>query len=312
MILVTGGAGYVGSHIVKRLVEGGRQVRVLARSRNRVDREGRLNGLEVDIVEGDVTQPQSLAPALDGVESVIHTVAIAIEKGNNTYEKINFQGTANLVDAVQQSDISRFINLSQLGADPAIPYRFLASKGRAQAYVANSKLEWTALRPSVVWGPEDEFANTFARLAPLTPIIFPIVGGEKAKFEPIWVEDLVSVVVTTLVDPATVGKEFELGGPEVLTLEEIERRTLKAINAKRIFIRFPMPLLRLIVIMMERLLPAPPVTRSLLELLAVSNVTEDNALSQFVTDPRKFTPENISPYMKEFRVGETISRFLGR
>jgi uncharacterized protein YbjT (DUF2867 family) len=217
-----------------------------------------------------------------------------------------------MVDAASAADVRRFINISQLGAAPDLPYRFLASKGRAQEYVAASNLEWTAFRPSVIWGPEDEFANTFARLVPLTPIVFPIVGGPEARFQPVWVEDVVSAVVKSLEDPSTIREEYELGGPEVLTLEQIERRTLEAIGARRVMVRFPMPLLRLAVRVMEAVLPNPPVTSSLLELLAVSNVTSKNALGRFVAEPRAFTAEAASEYMREFTVRQTLRKFLER
>ena len=113
-------------------------------------------------------------------------------------------------------------------------------------------------------------------------------------------------------DDATIGEEYEFGGPEILTLEEVERRTLEAIGAKRIMIRFPMPLLRVVVSLMETLLPAPPVTRSLLELLAVPNTTDDNEIYKFIENPRPFTVENIRPYMQKFTVGDTIRQFFGR
>src|SRR5574341_734047 len=309
MILVTGGSGYLGSHIVKQLVGADRPVRVLVRSRERAQREGRLAGLTIEWVEGDVTELQTLPPALQGVDAIIHTVAIAIEKGSRRYEDVNIQGTINVVEAAKAAGVRRFINISQLGAAPELPYRFLASKGRAQEHVAQSGLDWTAFRPSVIWGVEDEFANTFAKLVPLTPIFFPIIGGSGAKFQPVWVEDVATAVVKSLDDPSTIAQEIELGGPEVLTLEEIERRTLKAIRAKRLMIRLPMPLIRLVVFLVEQLLPAPPVTRSLLELLAVPNVTTDNAMHRFVEHPKPFTPDGAAPYMRQFRVRQTLAQF---
>jgi NADH dehydrogenase len=312
MIYITGGSGFLGSHIVKRLIDDGREVRVLVRNRERAQKEGRLAGLPIDWVDGDVTKPATLPEGLIGVSQIIHTAAIAIEKGQTTYEKVNYQGTVNLVDAARQAGIRRFVNISQLGANPDLPYRFLASKGRAQAYVAQSELEWTAFRPSVIWGPEDEFANIFARLIPITPIIFPIIGGEEARFQPVWVGDVAAAAIASLDDPTTIGQQFELGGPEVITLEQIERRVMKAINARRIMIRFPMSVLRLAVKVMEATLPNPPVTSSLLELLQVENVTSRNALARFVDSPRRFDPQHLASYMKAFTVSETLRSFLGR
>ena len=309
MILVTGGSGYVGSYIVKQLHERGKPVRVLVRDLSFAQQEGRLQGLDIDWTEGDITAPETLNPALDGVSAIIHTVAIAIEKGRGTYESVNAQGTLNLVKAAEAAQVSRFINISQLGADPNLRYRFLASKGLAQEYVVSSTLDWTAFRPAVIWGPEDEFANSFARLVPFSPIIYPVVD-KHARFQPVWVEDVATSVTKALNDPATVHQEYELGGPEILTLEEIERRTLKAVGANRIFIPTPRWMIKAIVGLMEALLPNPPVTRSLLELLSVSNVTQDNAIAKFVEAPRPFTAENTSAYMQEFTFRDTLAQFF--
>jgi uncharacterized protein YbjT (DUF2867 family) len=312
MIIVTGGSGYLGSHIVRKLVEDGRPVRALVHNPQRARAESRLANLPVEWAQGDVTRPETLAPALKDAEAIVHTVAIAVERSGRTYEEINFQGTVNLADAARNAGVRRFINISQLGAAPDLPYRFLASKGRAQEYVSRSGLDWTAFRPSVIWGPEDEFANTFARLAAVTPVIFPIVGDGTAQFQPVWVEDVAACVLQSVDDPSTIGQEYELGGPEVLTLEEIERRTLAAVGLRRILIPFPISILRLIVAGMEKALPSPPVTRSLLELLEVKNVTSENAIGKFVADPRPFTAENAAVYMRAFRVRDTLSQFLGR
>ena len=312
MIVVSGSSGYVGSHITRRLAESGLHVRAFVRSKSHAQAEGRLAGLNIEWMEGDVTEPDSLLPIMKGATSVIHTVAIAIEKGGQSYESINYQGTVNMVDAARTSGVSRFINLSQLGADSNLPYRFLSSKGKAQEYVAESNLDWTAFRPSTIWGPEDEFANTFAKLVPLSPLIFPIVGDENSEFQPVWVEDVATSVIKSLEDDETIGKEFELGGPEILTLGEIERRTLEAVGAKRKMVRFPMSVLRAIVSLMEALVPSPPVTKSLLELLAVPNVTKNNELSRFVENPRPFTAQNIAPYMKDFKLRQTLAQFTSR
>ncbi len=312
MILVTGASGYLGSHIVKRLAEADQAVRGLLRNRQWAEAEGRLQGLKVDWIEGDVTRPETLTTAVQGVDAVIHTVAIAIEKGGHTYEDINVGGTVNVVDAAKAAGVKRFINICQLGADSQLPYRFLASKGKAQEYVAASGLQWTAFRPSVIFGPEDEFANTFARLVPISPLIYPLIGNGRATFQPVWVEDVATAVIKALDDDTTIGQELELGGPEVLTMEEIERRTLKAIGARRALVRFPIPVLRVIVKGMEAVFPAPPVTTSLLDLLAVDNTTHNNALERFVAQPRAFTTDYAAQYMRRFKLGNTLKQFFGK
>ena len=171
-ILVTGAAGYLGNQTVKRLVNMGQSVRAMTRNDEKANL--RLGALvdQIEVVKGDVTDPDSLVPVMRGVTAVIHYVAIAMEKGGQTYEEVNFQGTVNVLNAAEAAGVSRFINMSQNGADANLPYRFLASKGKAQEVVAASSLSWTALRPSAIFGPQDEFFNTFARLLLLTPWSF--------------------------------------------------------------------------------------------------------------------------------------------
>jgi NADH dehydrogenase len=312
MILITGAAGYVGNNLVRLLVAQGQPVRALVHSPQKA--AARLTDVreQIEIVAGDVTRPETLRPALEGVSAVVHLVAVAIERQRGDYERINTQGTVNVVDAAKAAGVRRFINMSQNGADSRLPYRFLASKGRAQDYVAASGLDWTALRPSVIWGPQDEFANVQARLIKLTPLVFPIVGDGSTRFQPVWVGDVVAVVARCLDDASTIGGEYALGGPEVLTYAQIVRRVLEAMGARRLTINVPVPLLRPVVKLMEVALPNPPVTTSLLDLLKVDNAVADNALTRvFGITPRPFTPENLS-YMREFTARESLKRLLRR
>ena len=211
MIAITGASGYLGSHLTRRLVESGYQVRAVIRNRAKAEQESRLGGLDVEWVEGDVTRPETLANAFVGATAVLHTVAVAIEKKRSSYEEINYRGTLNVVDAARNAGIRRFIYISQLGASADLPYRFLASKGMGEDYVVASALDWTVFRPAVIWGPEDEFANSFARLIPITPFIFPIVGDENSLFQPVWVEDVAASVQKSLDDPSTFRQIYELG-----------------------------------------------------------------------------------------------------
>lgn len=314
MILVTGASGHVGNSIVRHLVKAGKPVRAMVGNVDKAKLRFGALASQIEIVTGDVTRPESLKAPLQGVDAVIHLVALAIEKGGRKYEIINTQGTVNIVEAAKAAGIKRFINMSQNGASVDNPSRFLRSKGMAQAYVAASGLDWTALKPSVIWGPQDEFANVQARLIKLTPIFFPLAGDGQAKFQPVYVGDVAEAFVRSLDDPSTIGHEYELGGAEVLTYTEIVQRVLKALHTSRVLIKVPLALLRPVVILMQTFLPVPPATTTLLELLAVPNVVPDgqNALTDtFKITPKPFTSENLS-YMRDFTIGTSIGKFLGR
>ena len=310
-ILVTGAAGYLGNQTVKRLVAEGRPTRALVRHKAKAALRLKEVADQIEIVEGDVTRPASLTSALAGVNCVIHYVAIAMEKGGQTYEAVNYQGTVNLLKAAQSARVQRFINMSQNGASSALPYRFLASKGRAQEAVAASDLQWTALRPSAIFGPQDEFFNTFARLLKVTPLVFPLIGGGVAEFQPVSVDDVVEAVIRCLDDESTVGAELALGGPEVLTLAQIERRIIEALDTWRLLVPAPIALLRPAVMVMQALLPGSPVSTSLLDLLAVPNTVPDNALvNRFGMTPIPFAGEHIA-YLRDNTLSDTLAKFFG-
>ncbi|MDR5682609.1 MAG: complex I NDUFA9 subunit family protein [Armatimonadota bacterium] len=294
-VLVTGAAGFVGNNTVRRLVELGKPVRAMVRDPDRAGaRLGDLAG-RIEIVRADVTDRDALAPLMEGVDAVVHLVAIALERGDRTYEAVNHQGTVNVVDAAQRAGVGRFVFMSQNGADSASPYAFLRSKGRAQDYVALRASGWTTLRPSAIFGPQDEFFNAIARLVRLTPVVFPLIGGGRAEFQPVSVYDVVEAIVRSLQDDTTIGRALDLGGPEVLTLGEIERRILRALGVRRWLFPAPVWLLRPPVFLMEKVLPGTPVSRSLLDLLAVPNTTPNNALIEhFGIEPRPFSGEHIA------------------
>lgn len=309
-VLVTGAGGFVGNNVVRRLVQQGRPVRAMVRSIDKAKMRLADVADKVEFVQGDVTERASLAPIMSDISAIVHTVAIAMERGAQTYEEVNFQGTINLVDAAEKAGVRRFINVSQNGARADHFSRFLRSKGKAQAYVASSGLEWTAVRPSAIFGPQDEFFNAFARLVRLTPIVFPLVGGGTAEFQPVSIFDVVETITRSLDDSDTIGREFELGGPEVLTLGEIQKRILNAMNEKRVLISAPVGLLRPAVFVMEKALPGTPVSLTLLELLKEPNVVRDNALVTFFNmQPRPFSGDHIA-YLREASAGSAIKRFF--
>ena len=311
LVLVTGAAGFVGNNVVSKLVEKGYDVRAVVRNPEKAEKRLGQYGDTVEIVQGDVTNRSVWANLMKGVDAVVHTVAISMEKGGQTYEEVNYQGTINVMDAAVDAKVGRFINISQNGADSSLPYRFLASKGKAQEYVAmQDGIKWTAIRPSAIFGPQDEFFNTFARLVKLTPLIFPLIGGGKAEFQPVSVFDVAEATLRSIEDDNTVGKELVIGGPEALTLGEIEKRVIKTLGTSRLMVSVPVFLLRPVVAIMENTLPGSPVSSSLLDLLAVPNTVPDNALvDEFGMDPIPFKGQHID-YLNNTSAGQALNIFF--
>jgi uncharacterized protein YbjT (DUF2867 family) len=278
-VLVTGAAGLVGIHTCRELSKNGWQVRALIRDPARAAMA--LGQLPVEFRVGDVRDATALRSSLNGCGAVIHLAAIAIEKKGESYADSNTAATERLISAARAENVRRLIFMSQNGADSRSPYPFLHSKGVAQNSVKTSGLAWTILRPSVIFGPEDQFVNVLGRLIRLTPKIFPLPGGGTARFQPIAVDDVARVIRISLEKKETVNQTYELGGAIPLTLRQMTERILTAMGTHRKLVSVPVRLLRPVVALAQRLLPNPPVTSSLLDLLALDNTIANNALTEY-------------------------------
>jgi uncharacterized protein YbjT (DUF2867 family) len=278
-VLVTGASGLVGIHTCRELSKNGWQVRALIRDAAKAAMA--LGQLPVEFRVGDVRDATALRSSLNGCGAVVHLAAIAIERKGESYADSNTAATARLISAARAESVQRMIFMSQNGADSRSPYPFLHSKGVAQDSVKTSGLRWTILRPSVIFGPEDQFVNVLGRLIRLTPKIFPLPGGGTARFQPIAVDDGARVVRLSLDKKETVNRTYDLGGAVPLTLRQMTERILTAMGTDRTIVSVPVRLLRPVVALAERLLPNPPVTSSLLDLLALDNTVAHNALTEF-------------------------------
>lgn len=302
VVLVTGAAGLVGSHTCRELARRGWKVRALVRSPTKADR--RLAGIAVDLALGDLRSSDTVRAAVDGVDAVVHLAAIAIEKRGESYEDVNAAATIALVDASRRAGVRRFVHLSQNGASSASPYRFLRSKGAAQDAVVASELDWTVLRPSVIFGPEDEFVTVLARLVRLSPVVYPLPGGGSARFQPVAVDDVARVIGVALDRDDSVRQTYPVGGPAALTLKQMIERVLLAMHAQRVLIPVPVALLHPVIAAAQRVLPHPPVTTSLLELLAIDNTVGDMRVwTTFGLAPTPFAPEELT-YLRSITASE--------
>jgi uncharacterized protein YbjT (DUF2867 family) len=309
-VLVTGAAGFVGTHVCRQLTQRGSRVRGLVRSPAKAAE--RLAQLPVDLHVGDVRDDMALRRAMQGCDAVVHLAAIAIERAGQTYEDVNARGTQHVLDAMQAAGVRRLVHMSQNFADPKSPYRFLRSKGVAEDAVRASGTDWTVLRPSVIFGREDEFVNVLARLVRLAPLVYPLPGGGKARFQPVAVDDVARAVAVALEQEKTARRVYALGGPARLTLRQMVERILVAMETKRVLVPAPTVVLRPIIAVAQRLLPGFPVTTELLDLLAIDNVVEGNSLhDDFGIVPTPFAPEELE-YLRHIRVRDAFRSLMTR
>lgn len=277
-IFITGGTGFVGRNLRQAL--GDRPVRLLVRTKAEA---ASLQAPNVELVEGDVTKPESLRGAMTGCEAVVHLVAIISEEGGRTFDGIIHRGTANVVDEARRVGIRRFVHMSAMGAmnNPAYPY--MKAKWDAEQLVKNSGIAYTIFRPSVIFGPGDGFINVLAKLVKTAPVI-PVVGTGKSKFQPVQVAEVAQSFVRALEEPSTAGQVYELGGPEILSYEELLDTIATKLGKKKPKAHVPVGLMKPVVKLSKPLPKAlrPPVTEEQLRMLSLDNCSYQSATSRLI------------------------------
>lgn len=278
--LVTGGTGFVGGHVVDALRQAGVPVRCLVRERRKARR---LEDTGCELVDGDMTDPAGLRRAVDGVEAVVHLVAI--RQGRRTeFERIMSQGTRDLLDAARGASVRRFVHMSALGVSDetkdVVPY--YRAKWETEQAVRSSGLPFVIFRPSFVFGTDGGILPTFRRLARLTPVT-PIVGSGRQRIQPIWVDDVAAYFVRALELDAATNRTFELGGPDVVDWTGLFSMLKQALGVRRPSVHVPMAFMRLNARVTERLPGSIPLTRDLLTMMESGDnvVTNDDAAETF-------------------------------
>ncbi len=273
-ILVTGGTGFVGPYVVHALRARDIPVRALVRDPARASR---LASWGAELATGDVTDPASLSAACEGVDAVVHLVAI-IKGSRQAFESVMEQGTRNVVAAAQEAGVRRFVLSSALGLDErskdAVPY--FAAKWQMEKAVRESGLEHVIFRPSFVFGRDGGVLPTFIRLARYAPVT-PIIGPGRQRLQPIWVEDLAEYYALALTEQAAANRTFDLGGPEAVTWNEFWERLKRVLGVHRPSIHVPFGVMRAQATVTERL-PGAPLTRDQLTMLQLGdNVVGDSS-----------------------------------
>lgn len=291
LVTVFGGSGFIGRHVVRALAKRGYRVRVAVR---RPDLAFFLQPLgnvgQIHAVQANLRYPASIDRAIEGADVVINLVGILSESGRQRFQTVQANGAKAIAEAAARKGISRFVQMSAIGADSASPSAYARSKAAGEAAVHAAIKEAIIIRPSIVFGPEDDFFNRFAALARILPGL-PLIGGGETRFQPVFVGDVAEVVARAVDGSLKAGATYELGGPEVKTFRELLETLLRTIHRKRLLLPLPFPLARIQAGAMEfvnkftfGLMPkALMLTRDQVTLLERDNIVSEEANSAELT-----------------------------
>jgi NADH dehydrogenase len=270
MILVTGGTGFVGTHLIKRLRNDHIPVRALVRKPGKTQA---LKDLGVEVAMGDISDMPSLEAAAEGCDQVMHLVGIIQEGKGYSFRSVHVEGTRYVLGAAKKAGVRHFLHQSALGTREDAASEYYRTKWEAEKLVRASGLPWTILRPSLIYGPGDLFTIRLSEMIRLAPVL-PVIGSGRSKIQPIFIEDVVSCMVKAVTDDALQNRAYEIGGPEQLTYEEVTKAIADAMGIKRTMVHMPMPFMRSLARMMEAVLPTPPVTTDQLIMMQEDNVCD--------------------------------------
>lgn len=297
---IFGGSGFVGKHIVRALVKEGWRVRVATRSPHT---EGDLRVIgrvgQVQITQANLRFPNSVAAALEGADAVVNCVGVLYEEGRQNFESLHQRGAAILAEAAAQAGISNFVQISAIGADKDSESDYARTKAAGEHAVLNAIPRADIMRPSIIFGPEDQFFNKFAAMSQYVPAL-PLLGGGETKFQPVYVVDIAKAVAKVL-GAGTSGQTYELGGPRDYSFKELLQFTLDCVDRKRILAPVPWFAANMLGFTGELSgkLPfiSPFLTRDQVTSLRVDNLVSENAKG---FDDLKIVPEAMEAIVPSY------------
>jgi uncharacterized protein YbjT (DUF2867 family) len=311
-VTVFGGSGFLGQAIVRALAPQGYLVRVACRRTELAEKVKTAGDVgQITLMRANLRVPQSVSIAIEGSQAVINAAGIAFEHGRQRYKAVHGMGARTIAEAARAAGVERLVHVSGIGADSrSSKNRYIQSKVEAEEAIVAGFETATILRPSVVFGPDDVMFNRLAKIAALPSFVapfMPVVGGGRAKVQPVFVSDFAAAAVAVLARPDTAKSVFELGGPRVYTYREIAALTLREIDRDKPIIGVPAGLMKLAALFAE--FPAllgrtPQITRDQVDLLLHDNVVRPGALNLATLGIVPTAAEVILPtYLDRFRVG---------
>lgn len=278
LVTVFGGTGFVGRYIVRELARRGYRVRAAVR---RPDLAGHLQPMggvgQIHAVQANLRYPESVARAVIDADAVINCVGILMPSGAQTFEAVQAEGAAAVGKAAAQAGITNVVHISAIGADANSASNYARTKAEGEQAILKAAADAVILRPSIVFGPEDEFFNRFAALATMSPVL-PLIGGGKMRFQPIYVGDVAQAAVNAIEGIAEPGTIYELGGPEILNFRQLLERTLQYAGRDRALLPLPFWLAKLVAALTWPLPNAlRPMTVDQVRLLTSDTIVSDAA-----------------------------------
>jgi len=275
LVAVFGGSGFIGRHVVRALANRGYRIRVAVR---RPELTGHLQPLgrvgQIHAVQANVRYPQSVTAAVRDADAVINLVGILFERSRQRFDAVQAEGAEAVAQAAHQAGAS-LVHVSAIGADENSASHYARSKAAGERLVLAAKPDATIVRPSIVFGPEDDFFNRFAGLACIAPVL-PLPGGGHTRFQPVFAGDVAEAIAKAVSGETRGGTIYEAGGPDVLTFKELMEFVLATIERRRLLVPAPFALLKLQAMALQ-FLPRPPITPDQVELLKRDNVVSEAA-----------------------------------
>ena len=318
LVTVFGGSGFVGRHTVRALARSGWRVRAAVR---RPDLAGHLQPMgnvgQIHAVQANVRYPDSVAAAVQGADAVINLVGILAPTGRQSFDAVHLKGAKAIAKASAQAGVSRLVHMSALGADPNSNSDYAKSKGRAEQAVLAAFPGAVIVRPSIIFGPEDEFFNRFASMASSAPLL-PLIGGGRTRFQPVFVGDVAEAIKNACEGTGTPGTVYELGGPETATFRQLLEQIRKWTDRHAGFMPVPFWMAKLLAILTWPLPNAlRPMTLDQVRLLQKDNVVSESAIQEGrtlealgVAEPQP-TAAIVPDYLERFRRRGQFSHYRG-
>ena len=304
LVTVFGGSGFVGSQIVRSLARSGARVRVAVRNPGRGYRLPMLGDVgQIEVAQANIRDEASVARALEGAEGCVNAVGVLFESGRQSFTDLHAEGAGRLARAAVAAGATRFVQVSAIGANADSSAAYARSKAAGEVAVREAAIFATVLRPSLVFGPDDQFFNRFASMAGLAPAL-PLIGGGATRFQPVFVGDVGDAVAKAMDDPSAAGRTYELGGPGIYTFKQLMEIMLAEIGRGRALAPIPFPIAGLLGragnLMTSIGLP-PPITGDQVEMLKSDNVVSPGALG--------FADLGIAPKALEPIIGTYLYRY---